>query len=166
MLSPACSRQQQMRQRKRKATLKRRKKKQSSFDTLKLTCQRSMYLFSCTMQRLFFIYYFHKTAMFLGTWLQKCILKILQIPFFMASVKGKFHWVFFFHCTCFFCLSGFLFLLFFSFFLFFLDCSFLHDMQSCLYQEFDVQLRESLPRHSRDVLRLFVTCTVLEFNTS
>lgn len=164
MLSPTFSRQQQMRQRKRKATLKRRKRKQSSFNTLKLTCQRSMYLFSCTMQRLFFIYYFHKTAMFLGTWLQKCILKILQIPFFMASVKGKFHWVFF--PLYLFFLSFRLLIFAFFLFYFFLGCSFLHDMQSCLYQEFDVRLWESLPRHSRDVLRLFVTCTVLEFNTS
>lgn len=92
-----------------------------------------------------FIYYFHKTAMFLG--MQKCILKILQFPFnFMASVKGKFRSL---CCCCVFFFFFFIVLVFFSVSLWLLilplGCSFLHDMQSCLYQEFDVQFRESLP---------------------
>lgn len=99
-----------------------------------------------------FIFYFLKTAVFLGMLLQESVKTILQIPFnFMASVKGKFVVSLF----CFFVVSGF-------FFFLFLDCGFLHDMQGCLlwgpdiwdhfpiqvasdlldptmYQEFDVQ---------------------------
>ncbi|KAF1393849.1 hypothetical protein PFLUV_G00020320 [Perca fluviatilis] len=62
------------------------------------------------------------------------------------------------HCTCFFsCLAG--------IFFFHVGCRFLHDMKSYLYQEFDVQLWESLPETFPRRFEGFCNLYCLEFNT-
>ena len=148
-------RKKKKRRRRRKKRERRRRKQQSSYKNT--NTQLPMFpipLFLYNAENIFI--YFLKTAVFLGMWLQKCFLKdTTNYIQFHGFCEGKV------------CGVSFIVLVFSLTSFFVLGCSFLHDLPSCLIKSiWCFRIRRVYLRHSHVVLRDFVTCTALEFNTS